>query len=170
MVYEEDKDNDSAYFVKITVNSQFLAHMDDPRIVEVQELKGKFNILIENPVFIDIVRREVELNLGVHQKKIEIDKAHRTSCSQTEEIEEEESAENYATPSAVPDSSISSSIKSASLENTDTHSSQPSSQSNNLKKDLADYSQVLHHQIIHGDPASVTEAEQEDSPPVEQRR
>ena len=156
MVYDEDKDNDSPYFVKITINQQFLMYMEDPRIVEVQELKGQFKLLTENPVFIDIVRREVELNLGVHQKQRDMESFRKSATPSSQMEDDEDTDEENSSPEASPSptldqslnslslsSRLSSLLKSAQLEGS-TSKQQPS----HIEEHKFDFSIVLHHQLI----------------------
>ena len=56
---QEFDDNDSPYFVKITLESKFLILLDEPSIVECHEIEGKTQTLIENEVFQQIIQREI---------------------------------------------------------------------------------------------------------------
>ena len=56
----KEQDDDSPYFVKITLDSRFLSYLEEPGLVEPSEIPGRTDILVENDVFKDIVRNEVE--------------------------------------------------------------------------------------------------------------
>jgi len=61
---DEEEDNDSPYFVKITLDSWFLSHLEEPSIVESSEINGQYDVLMNNKVFKEIIRREIDMMFG----------------------------------------------------------------------------------------------------------
>ena len=76
---QEEQDDDSPYFVKITLDSWFLSHLEEPAIVESSEIPGQYEILMSNKVFREIIAREVEMMFGVEKKKEESASKHESS-------------------------------------------------------------------------------------------
>ena len=60
----EDEDDDSPYFVKITLDEMFLSHLQMPSIVSSNEVEGKYDEIIENSIFKQIIQREVSMMFG----------------------------------------------------------------------------------------------------------
>ena len=61
---ESEDDDDSPYFVKITLDEVFLSHLEMPDIVSSNELEGRFRDLVENSVFKHIIQREISMMFG----------------------------------------------------------------------------------------------------------
>ena len=70
-VSERDKDDDSPYFVRITLDNKFLAYLEEPSLVEPMEVEEHIDILLENDVFREIVRNEMKamFNLDLQKEK-----------------------------------------------------------------------------------------------------
>jgi hypothetical protein len=57
-----EKDDDSPYFVKIIIDQIFLASLEEPNLVEPQEIidcPERCQVLMENKIFTDLVNNEV---------------------------------------------------------------------------------------------------------------
>ena len=57
-------DDDSPYFLKITVDEVFLSQLEEPMIVSAKELLGPPNLcdsLLSNKIFQGIVKQEIEM-------------------------------------------------------------------------------------------------------------
>lgn len=67
---QEDEDDDSPYFVKILLDAKFLVHLEEPRITEGNEIKDNngYETLMDNSVFTEIIRRELEMMFGRNEK------------------------------------------------------------------------------------------------------
>jgi hypothetical protein len=66
---KEEEDDDSPYFVKITLDSWFLSHLDEPDLVEATEIEGQYELLMANKGFNEIIRREIDMMFGVEKQK-----------------------------------------------------------------------------------------------------
>jgi len=66
---KEEEDDDSPYFVKITLDSWFLSHLDEPDLVEASEIDGSYELLMQNKAFNEIIRREIDMMFGVEKPK-----------------------------------------------------------------------------------------------------
>lgn len=60
----KEQDDDSPYFLKITLDNQFLSELEEPSLGEPSEILGRCDILIENDVFKEIVRDEIDQMFG----------------------------------------------------------------------------------------------------------
>ena len=69
--HSEEEDDDSPYFVKITLDSKFLAHLEEPSLTEGQEIKHMhgYETLLANDVFKEIIRRELDMMFGSGDKQ-----------------------------------------------------------------------------------------------------
>lgn len=65
---QHDVDDDSPYFVKITIDQWFLTHLEDPSIVDPSEIKGNYELIMKNPHFKDIITREIEMMFNLQKK------------------------------------------------------------------------------------------------------
>ena len=54
-----EKDDDSPYFLMIALDSRFLQYMEDPRLENPMEIAEKCDLFMENNVFKEIVRGEI---------------------------------------------------------------------------------------------------------------
>jgi len=66
--------------VKITLDSWFLSHLEEPSIVESSEIHGQYEVLMNNKVFKEIIRREIDMMFGA-------DKTKKSTMPEVEEIE-----------------------------------------------------------------------------------
>ena len=86
---KEEEDDDSPYFVKITLDSWFLSHLDEPDLVEASEIDGSYELLMQNKAFNEIIRREIDMMFGIEKPKkvvvpdIQADVEPRDSLSQS---------------------------------------------------------------------------------------
>lgn len=65
---DSEEDDDSPYFVKITLDGVFLSHLEMPDIVSSSELVDRYGDLIENEIFKQIIQREVTMMFGAPEK------------------------------------------------------------------------------------------------------
>lgn len=65
----DDEDDDSPYFVKITLDEMFLSHLQMPDIVSGNEVDGKYEEIIQNEIFQQIIQREISMMFGVEEKQ-----------------------------------------------------------------------------------------------------
>lgn len=67
----DEEDDDSPYFVKITLDSKFLANLEEPRLTEGQEIKeyNGYETLMKNEVFQEIILRELDMMFGPSDKQ-----------------------------------------------------------------------------------------------------
>lgn len=66
----EEVDDDSPYFVKITLDSWFLSHLEEPALVESSEVPSNTDVLLQNKVFKEIIQREFEMMFGIEKKSV----------------------------------------------------------------------------------------------------
>lgn len=55
----KEKDDDSPYFLIIALDSRFLAFLEDPRLVDPSDIAEKCDLFLQNQVFKDIIRGEI---------------------------------------------------------------------------------------------------------------
>jgi len=55
----KEKDDDSPYFLMIALDSRFLAFLEDPRLVDPTDIAEKCDLFLQNQVFKDIIRGEI---------------------------------------------------------------------------------------------------------------
>lgn len=67
----EEYDDDSPYFVKITIDEQFLGHLKEPNLHYGREMDNEdaIDIMKANEVFKEIVRRELDMMFGTSKDK-----------------------------------------------------------------------------------------------------
>ena len=70
-IQKSEADNDTDYFVMINLDAQFLAHLEEPSLVESSEIKTSedYFLIMQNKVFIEIIRREIEMMFGVQKQQ-----------------------------------------------------------------------------------------------------
>lgn len=61
---EKEQDDDSPYFVKIVLDSIFLSYLEEPSLVSPSEIPGRTDIMLENEIFKEIVRKEFKNMFG----------------------------------------------------------------------------------------------------------
>jgi hypothetical protein len=65
----DEEDDDSPYFVKITLDNDFLNHLEDPGLHDSNEIPGQYDVIMKNSNFKEIIRRELDLMFGVEKPK-----------------------------------------------------------------------------------------------------
>ena len=65
----DEEDDDSPYFVKITLDNDFLNHLEDPGLHDSNEIPGQYDGIMKNSNFKEIIRRELDLMFGVEKPK-----------------------------------------------------------------------------------------------------
>lgn len=74
---KDEEDDDSPYFVKITLDSQFLSHLQEPSIVSSHEIDGNYQIMLSNKIFQEIIKREIEMMFGAKEKSVKNEPTER---------------------------------------------------------------------------------------------
>ena len=64
MANEKEQDDDSPYFVKIVLDSIFLSYLEEPSLVSPSEIPGRTDIMLDNEIFKEIVRKEFKNMFG----------------------------------------------------------------------------------------------------------
>jgi len=67
----KEQDDDSPYFVKITLDNQFLSDLEEPSLREPSEILARCNVLIENDIFREMVRDEIDQMFGTKSERSE---------------------------------------------------------------------------------------------------
>ena len=94
----DDEDDDSPYFVKITLDDQFLSHLQMPEITSGNEVEGKYDEIIQNEIFRQIIQREISMMFGIEMKPEEkLENNSRDSKRITIEKLEDDVLQNIAT-------------------------------------------------------------------------
>lgn len=106
---QDEKDDDSPYFVKITLDSLFLSHLEEPALVESSEIQGNFDSLMQNKVFKEIIEREIEMMFGIEKKS-------QKDADETQQISHLQSQLDVEMPKKNDDSS---SFQSSSFESSE---------------------------------------------------
>jgi hypothetical protein len=65
----DEEDDDSPYFVKITLDNDFLNHLEDPGLHDSNEIVGQYDVIMKNSNFKEIIRRELDMMFGVEKPK-----------------------------------------------------------------------------------------------------
>lgn len=62
MGYQQEKDDDSEYFVRILLDYTFTKHLNDPQFItpDVTELASRLDEMPKNAIFLDIIMNEID--------------------------------------------------------------------------------------------------------------
>jgi len=62
-----ERDDDSPYFLKIIFDETFLSYLEEPSLVNTEEISHNTQVLIENRIFLEIIQKEVRQMFGARQ-------------------------------------------------------------------------------------------------------
>lgn len=95
-IQKSEADNDTDYFVMINLDAQFLAHLEEPSLVDSSEIKTSedYLLILQNKVFIEIIRREIEMMFGIQKQQTKLLPAMTQDKIPEAEEDLEEEADN----------------------------------------------------------------------------
>ena len=83
----KEKDDDSPYFVMIALDSRFLAFLEDPRLVDPTDIAEKCDLFLQNQVFKDIIRGEINRMFADNAQANQSDKNLDDNISKTSKLD-----------------------------------------------------------------------------------
>jgi hypothetical protein len=91
----EEIDDDSPYFLKITLDATFLSYLEEPELFASTDVPANHQVIMDNKVFKEIVKSEFEIMFGSTKK-----------CAHNENVPDEEHGHDHeeANPNKTLDS------------------------------------------------------------------